>query len=83
MKKIIVVSRCLKISKKEPQIAEFSFKGYYSGHLIKSLLITQMDESWEESEEYVIYLKIMEIKDNKLSGKALKIKKLSAFLMEN
>ena len=83
MKKIIVVSRCLKIAKKQPQMAEFSFKGYYSGHQIKSLIITQPDDLWIKSEEYVIYLRIVDIKNNRLIGTALKVKKLSEFLMDN
>lgn len=83
MKKIIVVSRCLKILKKEPQVAEFSFKGHYSGHQIKSLLITQMNQSWEKSEDYVIYLMVTEIINARLIGKALKIKKISDFMMED
>ena len=52
MKKIIVVSRCLKIPKNEPQTAEFSFRGYYLGSQIKSLLITKINEPWEKNEEY-------------------------------
>jgi hypothetical protein len=83
MKKILVVTKCLKKSLKIPGVAQFSFKGFYSGHKICSIQIAHESFEWEKDEEYVIYLWAIEVKNNCLQGKAIKVKKLSDFLMEN
>jgi hypothetical protein len=82
MKKILVVTKCLKNSLQIPGLAQFSFKGYYSGHKICSIQIAYEAYEWEKDEEYVIYLWVIEVKKNCLKGKAIKVKKLRDFLME-
>jgi hypothetical protein len=83
MKKILVVTRCLKISLQIPGVAQFSFRGFYSGHTIRSIQIAHESFVWEKDEEYVIYLWVMDVKKDCLQGKAIKVKKLSDFLMES
>ena len=83
MKKILVVTKCLKNSLQIPGVAQFSFRGFYSGHKIRSIQIAHESFEWEKDEEYVIYLWVIEVKKNCLQGKAIKVKKLRDFLMES
>jgi len=82
MKKIIIVTKCLKNSLTSPGVAQFSFRGFYAGYKIKSLNIYHDSFPWDKDEEYIIYLIVTKITHHCLEGRALKIKKLKDFMMD-
>jgi hypothetical protein len=80
MKPIIIISQCISISKHNSSEAEFNFKGFYAGHLLKKLKLEISDnQTWSLNEEYVMYVKIINIEESTLFGKVIKLKNLKDF----
>lgn len=79
MKTVIIVSKCLRVTKIDPEIGnyEFHFKGVYAGESLKKILLTgSLDFNLKRGEEYLIYLQVQTVENNSLSGKIIKVKRI-------
>jgi hypothetical protein len=80
MNHLIVVSRCLDISrgKESGIIIDFHFKGVLKGHKIKGLkLAYKGDKRIEKDQDYIMYVRSHMVHKNVLQGQILKIVKIN------
>ena len=71
MKRIYIVSRCVKIKQ---TFNEFHFIGFFNGVRIKKIRV--LNQQFEINEDYVLAIEDYYIEDNTLYGKCVKLKKL-------
>jgi len=83
MKKIILISKCKSSASSDLGWALFSFRGFYLGHEIAQVRLEAKNQNWERGEEYVIYLKVVNIERKVLIGETIKARKLSDFMQAN
>jgi hypothetical protein len=75
MKTVIIVSKCLRVTKFKPEVSwyEFHFKGVYSGELVRKIhLLGMHDFKIKKGEEYLMYVQMISIKDGVIKGSILK-----------
>jgi hypothetical protein len=80
MNHLIVVSRCLEITrgKESGVIIDFHFKGVLKGHKIKGLKLTYKgDKRIEKNHDYIMYVRSQMVYKNVLQGQILKIVKIN------
>lgn len=79
MKTVIIVSKCLRVTKfKFSEFPyEFHFKGICAGEVIKKVLLSASHEiSFQKGEEYLLYVSFISMESGILKGKVLKYKRL-------
>ncbi len=79
MKTVIIVSKCLRVTKfgPGPQLYEFHFKGVYAGENLKKVMLKGGDDMRiSKGEEYLIYLKVETVREGTLFGQLIKVKML-------
>lgn len=80
MKKIIIVSRCVRSWRDELDEARswgsFSFSGFYVGEEIKELLLLAPRGTQWQSEDYLMYVVVRSCRQGILTGEVLKAKRL-------
>ncbi len=77
MKTVIIVSKCLRVTKFDPQTSwyEFHFKGVFAGEAIKKvMLLGSQSFSIKKGEEYLMYVKLLSCEQGLLKGTILKAK---------
>jgi len=80
MKNLIIISKCLRVTKFNPQISicEFHFKGVFAGAVIRKIqLQTPVNFSLKKGEEYLLYVQAQVAQNGILKGITLKSKNLS------
>ncbi|WP_408098497.1 hypothetical protein ACJVC5_06175 [Peredibacter sp. HCB2-198] len=79
MKTVIIVSKCLRVTKfnSEARWYEFHFKGAYAGERVKKvMLIGSNQQLLKAGEEYLIYVRLLSCEAGVLKGEILKSKPL-------
>jgi hypothetical protein len=80
MKTVIIVSKCLRVTKfnQTESWYEFHFKGVCAGeHLKKLMLKGRIDFGIERNEEYLMYVEMIYFEHGVFTGKILKVKPLT------
>ena len=81
MNKVIIVSKCIKITQLNPfeKWHEFHFKGVCAGEALRKVLLKGNSSlSIVKGEEYLIYVQVVSCKDGVLNGTILKVKALES-----
>jgi len=79
MKRIILVSKCAKISKNKRKY-HFKFRGVYDGNIVQSVILQSLTNcDIFLHEEYVLFIQLKSYKDRILFGEIVKVKKLDDF----
>lgn len=77
MKKIIIVSRCLRVWRDEHDErywGRFSFRGFYAGEEITQLLLlAPRGSSWRQ-DDYLMYVVVRSCRQGLLTGEVLRAK---------
>lgn len=79
MKTVIIVSKCLRVTKFNPleNWYEFHFKGVCAGESLKKvMLLGRVDSDVKAGEEYLIYVQLYSFTAGTLKGRIIKLKKL-------
>lgn len=79
MKTVIIVSKCLRVTKYGPSESwyEFHFKGVCAGEALRKVLLRgRHDFEIKRGEEYLIYVQMISFEFGTLKGIIIKIKKL-------
>lgn len=79
MKTVIIVSKCLRVTKfnLSQMTYDFHFKGVYAGEVVKKVIL-QGDLGLEvkKGEEYLMYVRLISFHRGILQGHILKLKRL-------
>lgn len=79
MKTVIIVSKCLRVTKfnSVESLYEFHFKGVCAGEALrKVVLIGRHDMRIKKNEEYLMYVQLLSIENGMLKGNILKCRPL-------
>jgi len=79
MKTIIIISKCLRVTKFNSRDSsyEFHFKGICAGEVIKKVFLSASGEiSFQKGEEYLLYVSLISMESGILKGRVLKCKRL-------
>lgn len=79
MKTVIIVSKCLRVTKFNfcEQWYEFHFKGFCSGEAVKKIMLKgSYDIPVKRGEEYLLYVQLIAIESGVLKGNIIKHKPL-------
>lgn len=79
MKKIIIVSRCLRVwwdERDERYWGRFSFRGFYAGEEITELLLAAPRGSSWCPDDYLMYVVVRSCRRGLLTGEVLRAKRL-------
>lgn len=80
MKTLIIVSKCLKITKlnQSENLYQFHFKGVFSGQALKTIVLRgRKDFQLAKGEDYLMYVQMLSWDSGTLKGSILKAKPLS------
>lgn len=79
MKTVIIVSKCLRVTKYTPEESwyEFHFKGVCAGESLRKVLLRgRHDFDIKRGEEYLMYVRMLSFENGTLKGIIIKLKKL-------
>jgi len=79
MKTVIIVSKCLRVTKfnSSESTYEFHFKGVCAGEMLKKVLLrARHDFAIKKGEEYLMYVQMHSFQDGVLKGQVIKLRKL-------
>ena len=79
MKTLIIVSKCLRVTKfnLSEYPYEFHFKGICAGEVIKKVILSASGKiSFVKGEEYLLYVSLISMESGILKGRVLKSKRL-------
>lgn len=79
MKTVIIVSKCLRVTKfhLSQRTYEFHFKGVYAGEVVKKVILQgELKLEIKKGEEYLMYVRLISLQAGILQGHILKLKRL-------
>ncbi len=79
MKTVIIVSKCLRVTKfnLSQGTYEFHFKGVYAGEVVRKVILQgELNLDLSKGEEYLMYVRLTSFQTGILQGDILKLKRL-------
>lgn len=83
MKNVIILSKCLKVTKINPKetMCQFHFKGVYHGHVVRKIhLIGDGQDIIKKGEEYLVAIQVLFVEETVIKGKIVKVKNIATLV---